>query len=219
MEVNKREAALRGRLEEGRTKAKSGETQAAVDTFKSVVEQKCLFPRPAKEAVKELKKLGVADTSAMVIPAESNTDHAFSEKIEKVMLDGLTAENDAKYAAAERFYTEAHHMDPADPAPLRYLGELYRHEIGDWDKATLVFKEILAMDADPLSRAVALHGLGKKMTIHTAASSRRDSRADGAVGAGLSHGDGIQKSSCVLEQRRRCHQGPGLYETGDSSRS
>ena len=56
-------------------------------------------------------------------------------------------------------------MDPADPAPLRYLGELYRHEIGDWDKAREEFNEILAMPADPMSRAVAQHGLGK-MTIH-----------------------------------------------------
>jgi tetratricopeptide (TPR) repeat protein len=56
-------------------------------------------------------------------------------------------------------------MDPADPAPLRYLGELYRHHIGEWDKAHETFEAILAMPADPLSRAVALHGLGK-MTIH-----------------------------------------------------
>jgi tetratricopeptide (TPR) repeat protein len=56
-------------------------------------------------------------------------------------------------------------MDPADPAPLRYLGELYRHHIGDWDKARSTFESILNMPADPISRAVALHGLGK-MTIH-----------------------------------------------------
>jgi tetratricopeptide (TPR) repeat protein len=49
--------------------------------------------------------------------------------------------------------------------PLRYLGELYRHHIGDWGKARETFRAILAMPADPLSRAVALHGLGK-MTIH-----------------------------------------------------
>jgi tetratricopeptide (TPR) repeat protein len=56
-------------------------------------------------------------------------------------------------------------MDPADPAPLRYLGELYRHHLGDWGKARTTFDAILAMPADPLSRAVAMHGLGK-MTIH-----------------------------------------------------
>jgi tetratricopeptide (TPR) repeat protein len=56
-------------------------------------------------------------------------------------------------------------MDPADPTPLRYLGEVYRHHIGDWEKARATFEAILNMPADPLSRAVALHGLGK-MTIH-----------------------------------------------------
>jgi tetratricopeptide (TPR) repeat protein len=56
-------------------------------------------------------------------------------------------------------------MDPADPTPLRYLGENYRHDIGDWAKARNVFNQILDMPADPLSRSVAFHGLGK-MTIH-----------------------------------------------------
>jgi tetratricopeptide (TPR) repeat protein len=56
-------------------------------------------------------------------------------------------------------------MDPADPTPLRYLGELYRHHIGDWTKARNTFDSILNMPADPIARAVALHGLGK-ITIH-----------------------------------------------------
>jgi tetratricopeptide (TPR) repeat protein len=42
---------------------------------------------------------------------------------------------------------------------------LYRHHIGDWAKARATFDAILSMPADPMSRAVALHGLGK-MTIH-----------------------------------------------------
>ena len=81
------------------------------------------------------------------------------------MLRGLTAENAYKFAEAEKLYAKAHSMDPADPAPLRYLGELYRHHTGDWAKARQTFDQILAMPADPLARAVALHGLGK-MTIH-----------------------------------------------------
>ena len=52
-------------------------------------------------------------------------------------------------------------MDPADPAPLRYLGELYRHHIGDWEKARTTFESILNMPADSIARAVALHGLGR----------------------------------------------------------
>jgi tetratricopeptide (TPR) repeat protein len=45
------------------------------------------------------------------------------------------------------------------------MGELLRHEIGDWVAARASFERVLAMPADPISRAVALHGLGK-MTIH-----------------------------------------------------
>src|SRR5204863_2440706 len=52
-----------------------------------------------------------------------------------------------------------------DPTPLRYLGELYRHHTGEWDKAKAIFNEILNMPSDAIARAVALHGLGK-MTIH-----------------------------------------------------
>src|SRR5207248_3480188 len=88
-----------------------------------------------------------------------------SAVIERTMVSGLKAELAARYVAAGRLYNQAHLLDPADPAPLRYLGELYRHHIGDWAKARTTFEAILNMPADPLSRAVALHGLGK-MTIH-----------------------------------------------------
>src|SRR5207248_5993913 len=81
------------------------------------------------------------------------------------MAAGLKAENAARYLDAERLYQAAHRIDPADPVPLRYLGELYRHHIGDWQLARAAFNQLLAMPADPLSRAVAMHGLGK-MTIH-----------------------------------------------------
>jgi tetratricopeptide (TPR) repeat protein len=59
-------------------------------------------------------------------------------------------------------------MDPADPAPVRYYAELLRHHTGEWQKARAEFERLLTMRADPLSRAVALHGLGK-MTIHEGA--------------------------------------------------
>jgi tetratricopeptide (TPR) repeat protein len=81
------------------------------------------------------------------------------------MRRGLIAEMNAQYVLAHKLYQQAHLMDPADPTPLRYLGENYRHNIGDWDRARDVFNQILDMPADPLSRSVALHGLGK-MTIH-----------------------------------------------------
>src|SRR5271154_1640914 len=162
-EVKKRESAIKEKLDDAKSKAKSGDNQTAIQEFRAVLDQKCLFPGKAKDAAKALKKLGVNDVGQLFDAPVFESGR--SAKIERTMLRGLEAENDAKYTDAERFYSEAHRMDPADPAPLRYLGELYRHHIGDWDKARQTFDAILAMPADPLSRAVALHGLGK-MTIH-----------------------------------------------------
>jgi len=162
-EIKRREAALKEKMAGAKEKAKTGDTQAAVQEFRGVLEQKCLFPKYAKDAAKELKKLGVTDVGQLfdgpIFAAGP------SARIDRAMRKGLQAENNAKYTEAERLYLQAQRMDPADPVPLRYLGELYRHHIGDWDKARKTFDEILAMPADPLSRAVALHGLGK-MTIH-----------------------------------------------------
>jgi tetratricopeptide (TPR) repeat protein len=162
-EMKQRESGLEAQLKEAREKQKTGDSEGAIKLFSSVVTQKCLFPKKAKDAAKELKKMGVTDVAQ--IPDAPVFDRQQSALIEQTMRLGLRAEIAEKYVAAEKFYTKAHRMDPADPAPLRYLGELYRHHFGDWDKARAIFDEILKMPADPLSRAVALHGLGK-MTIH-----------------------------------------------------
>lgn len=162
-EMKKRESAIKERLEDAKNKAKSGDNQTAIQEYRAVLEQKCLFPGKAKDAAKALKKLGV--TNVADVPAAPVIDPGRGAKIERAMRDGLRAENAAQYVEAERLYSQAHRMDPADPVPMRYLGELYRHHIGNWGKARQTFDAILAMPADPISRAVALHGLGK-MTIH-----------------------------------------------------
>jgi len=162
-EMKKREDAIKEKMDDAKSRAKSGDNQTAIEEYRAVLGQKCLFPNKAKDAAKALKKLGVDETVELFDAPVF--DPARSKKIERTMRDGLRAENDARYTDAEKLYAEAHHMDPADPAPLRYLGELYRHHIGDWNKARVTFDSLLAMPADPLSRAVALHGLGK-MTIH-----------------------------------------------------
>jgi tetratricopeptide (TPR) repeat protein len=162
-EVKQREEAIKQQLKEAKEKAKGGDKDGAMPIYRAVLEQKCLFPGKAKDAAKELKKLGAADV-AQVFDAPI-FEHGKSVQIERTMQRGLAAEMNEKYVEAERLYSEAHRMDPADPTPLRYLGEVYRHHIGDWEKARTTFNAILEMPADPLSRAVALHGLGK-MTIH-----------------------------------------------------
>jgi tetratricopeptide (TPR) repeat protein len=162
-EMKAREAGLKLAMNTAKDAAKRGEKDAAIAQYRAVLDQKCLFPKQGKDAANELKKLGV--TGVAPVPDAPNFDPATSAAIEKVMKDGLMAENMSDYTGAEKLYVKARRMDPADPAPLRYLGELYRHQTGDWDKARATFNEILQMPADPLSRAVALHGLGK-MTIH-----------------------------------------------------
>src|SRR5713226_6519406 len=162
-EMKQREETIKQQLKAAKEKAKSGDKDGAIPLYRSVLDEKCLFPGKAKDAAKELKKLGV-DAAVNLFDAPV-MDPTQSARIESVMKRGLDAEMSEKYEEAERLYGEARRMDPADPAPLRYLGELYRHHLGDWDKARQTFEAILAMPADPLSRAVALHGLGK-MTIH-----------------------------------------------------
>jgi len=167
-EVKTRESALDEQLKDARAKLAGGDKDAAIKLFQAVAEQKCMFPGKAKTAAKELKKLGVnevaglADGPEFIAPVFAANKSAL---IERTMRQGLIAENAAKYLVAEKLYQRARALDPADPTPLRYLGELYRHHIGDWTRARASFDAILSMRADPLSRAVALHGLGK-ITIH-----------------------------------------------------
>jgi len=54
---------------------------------------------------------------------------------------------DEKYETAEKLYSQARAMDAADPAPLRYLGELYRHHLGDWDRRAQRSTQFFAMPA------------------------------------------------------------------------
>jgi tetratricopeptide (TPR) repeat protein len=167
-EVKSREKALDDQLKDAKAKATAGEKDEAIKLFQAVLEQKCMFPGKAKAAAKELKKLGVNEAASLADGPEFSVpvfDARKSAQIERTMQQGLIAENAARYLVAEKLYQRARSMDPADPTPLRYLGELYRHHIGDWEQAKTTFHAILNMPADPLSRAVALHGLGK-ITIH-----------------------------------------------------
>lgn len=162
-EMKQRETTLETSLKEAKEKAKAGDNPGAIALLKPVAEERCLFPKKAKDAAKELKKLGVEEIGS--IPDSPILDRVNGARVEAVMRNGLRAEIAERYVTALRLYLKAHQMDPADPTPLRYLGELYRHHTGEWDKAREVFNKILNMPSDAIARAVALHGLGK-MTIH-----------------------------------------------------
>jgi tetratricopeptide (TPR) repeat protein len=162
-EMKQRETALDAQLKSGKDKAKAGDNEGAIADLKPVAAERCLFPKKAKDAAGQLKKLGVEEIGS--IPDAPIFDRVQGARIEATMRRGLRAEIAEQYVTALKFYQQAHQMDPADPTPLRYLGELYRHHTGEWDKAREVFNQILNMPADAIARAVALHGLGK-MTIH-----------------------------------------------------
>jgi tetratricopeptide (TPR) repeat protein len=81
------------------------------------------------------------------------------------MTSAVLAERKNDIVTARAGYERAHALDPADPVPLRFLAELNRHHTGDWALAARQFRTLLAGSPDAISRAVALHGLGK-MTIH-----------------------------------------------------
>src|SRR5713226_9151692 len=142
-EMKQREETIKQQLKAAKEKAKSGDKEGAIPLYRSVLDEKCLFPAKAKDAAKELKKLGVNEAGRFF--EAPVLDPAKSAEIESIMKRGLDAEMSEKYEEAERLYGEARRMDPADPAPLRYLGGLYRHHINNWDKARQTFDAILAL--------------------------------------------------------------------------
>jgi tetratricopeptide (TPR) repeat protein len=162
-EVKTRKATIETTFKDAKAK-ETTDKEAAIKGFQAVVAEKCMFADKAKDAVKELKKLGVEEKLGQIAPSP-NFDPQVSATIVSLMTKGLAAENAGRYILAEQYYSRARALDLADPTPLRYLAELHRHHIGNWMKAKREFRQILDMPADPLSRAVALHGLGK-ITIH-----------------------------------------------------
>jgi tetratricopeptide (TPR) repeat protein len=177
-ELKGREAALDREIEAARDKEKHGDVDGAATLYQQVWAGRCLVPgktpRKAAEALKKLGRPVPPDTAGSLgtpAPAAGGASlaprlgAAADARLERIMSAALAAEDAGRYLEARGLYARAHRLDPADPVPLRYLGELYRHHTGDWVAARRTFEQILAMPADPISRAVALHGLGK-MTIH-----------------------------------------------------
>jgi len=162
-EMKTRKANIETTFKDAKTKASAGDKDGAIRAFQTVVAERCMFADKAKDAVKELKKLGVENVGS--IADEPVFDPNVSARIMQLMKRGLRSENAGRYVQAERLYAKAQQLDPADPTPLRYLGELHRHHTGDWEAAKKEFHQILNMRSDPLSRSVALQGLGK-ITIH-----------------------------------------------------
>jgi len=167
-ELDKREDAAKATLEAANEKIKQNDVDGAAAMLTEIWAQHCVIPDVAKKAAKSLKKIGrPVETGDAGLGRDKSPDlsKAVTAEIVRTMDAGLAAERAGDIGEARRLYATANRIDPADPTPLRFLGELYRHEIGDWTLARSYFNQVLDMPADALSRAVALHGLGK-MTIH-----------------------------------------------------
>ena len=169
-ELERREEELEALYKGAEKKAKS-DREGAIADYKKVWAERCLFPSLGKKAAKGLKKLGeaVQEAALLELGPEGLADpdvYGRKAEVESTLLAGLEAEIGAKYREAESLYVKAVELDPADATALRFLAEFYRHQTGDWDKATTTFRRVLEVPADPIARAVALHGLGK-MTIHS----------------------------------------------------
>lgn len=167
-ELKAREKALKARLDAADKKYAEGDKSVEAD-YRAAWEQRLMFPSLGKRAARSLNKLGVKVSweSLDRLGGDDARDPevAANPAIESVLHAALVAELAARHEEAGRLYEQAVTIDPADATALRYLGEFYRHQTGEWNKAGRVFRQLLAQPADPLARAVALHGLGK-MTIH-----------------------------------------------------
>ncbi|HXH93501.1 MAG TPA: tetratricopeptide repeat protein [Thermoanaerobaculia bacterium] len=163
-ELFRRESALDQLLETAKNESATNK-DAAIADYQKVWEQHCLAPKQGREAQKALKHLGVIVKAEDLRTSDPDLSAAMNARMTKAMTDALAAELAADYPKARALYRVAAAIDPADPVPSRFLGELYRHHTGEWDLARATFEHLLTIQPDPLSRAVALHGLGK-MTIH-----------------------------------------------------
>ena len=77
---------------------------------------------------------------------------------------GYRAEKAGEYLEARELYERSVALQPRNPVTRRFLGELWRFYLGEWDEAEVEYRAILELTADesdPLSRAVAYQGLGK----------------------------------------------------------
>ena len=166
-ELDRRRAVAEARLDEAVAKEKTGEVDAAAGLYQEIFAQRCLLPASARKAQKALKRLGrpVGEEDAALELPEPVLTPEKTEEMTALLRAGLRAEFELRIDDARRAYEQAHATDPADPVAIRFLAEFHRHHTGDWQLARELFGKLLARPADALSRAVALHGLGK-MTIH-----------------------------------------------------
>ena len=109
-EVKTRKTNVDTSLKDAKAKEAAGDKDGAIKLFQSVLAQKCMFADKAKDAGKELKRLGVEEKLGETAPSP-NFDPHVTASIVKLMKQGLVAENAGRYILAEQFYSRARTMD------------------------------------------------------------------------------------------------------------
>ncbi len=101
-------------------------------------------------------------------PSADEEEPGIDEQVQELLEDGLVAELEQDFAIALASYSKAAELDPEDPVPLRFVGELQRVHLGDWAAAKVAFEKALALveaqsarARDKVTEAIACHGLGK----------------------------------------------------------
>src|SRR5580765_4782545 len=64
-EVKTRKTNVETSLKDARAKAAAGEKEGAIKLLQAVLADRCMFPGPAKDAAKELKKLGIENVGEL----------------------------------------------------------------------------------------------------------------------------------------------------------
>ncbi len=166
-ELKERESTHKLAMKSAKRAQKGGDDDGAAVLYLEVAHDGCLFPALGRKAAKALRKMGrsAPEIAAAGDYPEPDLDPGTTDQITALMQTGLAAEGREDLETARRAYEKARVLDPGDVVAMRFLGELHRHHTGDWDVAREIFEAILERPSDRLSRAVALHGLGK-MAIH-----------------------------------------------------
>ena len=110
-------------VKDAKDKAAAGDKAAAIQLYKTVAAEKCMFSKKAKTANSELKKLGEENVGEFPAAGSPVFEPKASAAIVRVMKQGLIAENKAQYELADTLYTRARRMDPADPTRVSILRE------------------------------------------------------------------------------------------------
>ncbi len=215
-ELDRRRAVAEARLDEALAKEKAGEVDAAAGLYREIYAQRCLFPGSARKAQKALKRLRQAGGRRRCRTRRSRSPTSRRSRSEE--MDGAPARRAPggvraphrrraarlRAGACRRSRRSGGDAVPGrvPPPPLRRLAA----------GARSCSSEILARPADAVSRAVALHGLGK-MTIHAGEFVRGVAHVRG-VGRRVSAAAHLSQPRGLLELGGPFRQGLGVCRAG-----